>query len=369
MDRNALTTRAVVAELDALTAEHNAIQVRLLRSIVECDLRRVYRADDCDSMERWLSLRLGISRWKAQRMITTAYAVDELPKTTAAFERGEISLDKLFELARFATRATEGKLVTWAKNVTPRTIRDRADVVRRADDEEVKAGDRARSLEWWWQDDSTLSFWGNLPADQGHGFIAAVDRLADKLGAPDNDDNVDARRADALVMMASATISNDQCSDRATVVVHATVEGLRRGDRNAVVSGGRALHPALAQLLTCDARVQTVLHDERGKVVDIASTARLVPSWLRRQVEHRDDYSCTFPNCGTRRFTQAHHIVPWPGGPTALDNLTLLCPFHHRLVHVHGWHVSLTEDGTTRWARPDWTPYEPRPAPLVMARR
>jgi hypothetical protein len=41
------------------------------------------------------------------------------------------------------------------------------------------------------------------------------------------------------------------------------------------------------------------------------------------------------------------------GGRTDLDNLILVCSFHHRLVHEHGWTVARSRDGTVRWRRPD----------------
>ena len=40
------------------------------------------------------------------------------------------------------------------------------------------------------------------------------------------------------------------------------------------------------------------------------------------------------PGCGATRGLHAHHIRHWEdGGPTELDNLVLLCPYHHRLHH------------------------------------
>ena len=43
------------------------------------------------------------------------------------------------------------------------------------------------------------------------------------------------------------------------------------------------------------------------------------------------------PGCGATRGLHAHHIRHWEdGGPTELDNLVLLCPFHHRLHHSGG---------------------------------
>lgn len=47
------------------------------------------------------------------------------------------------------------------------------------------------------------------------------------------------------------------------------------------------------------------------------------------------------PGLQRDRHLHAHHIIHWiHGGPTELDNLVLLCPFHHRLVHEGGWTVT-----------------------------
>ncbi len=65
---------------------------------------------------------------------------------------------------------------------------------------------------------------------------------------------------------------------------------------------------------------------------------------MMRQLRYRDG-SCRFPGCDARRYTQAHHIEWWSrGGVTDLDNLLLICSFHHTLVHERGW--SITEPTT-----------------------
>ena len=67
---------------------------------------------------------------------------------------------------------------------------------------------------------------------------------------------------------------------------------------------------------------------------------------MQRQVRYRDR-ECRFPGCGARRFTEAHHITFWrDGGQTTLENLVLICGFHHRLVHEHGWHIERAPGGS-----------------------
>ena len=363
------TAEAVVQQLHAADAAANATDIKRMRAIVRCDLKRIYRRDDSFDMAQWLAVELGVSAWKAARWLRAGYALDELPVMAAAYERGELSTDKFMELARFVTPATEAELLPWAKRTSPAGIRARADQELRAATEDTRQADKWRSLNWEWDEGNTrLSLWGSLPADRGARFIKGVERLANKMAVtpeddPDPAENVDARRADALVAMASASIAGDQDADRATVVIHADVDTILDADKNGVLCGGLPIPPEATAILTCDSRVQTVLHGEDGGIFHVGSPSYVVPKWLRRQVEHRDDYRCTFPNCGRRAFTEVHHIVPWPRGLTELSNLTLLCHAHHRLVHIHGWHVRIAKNGSTDWFRPDWTPYSPRPEP------
>ncbi|HET6771448.1 MAG TPA: HNH endonuclease signature motif containing protein, partial [Actinomycetota bacterium] len=91
--------------------------------------------------------------------------------------------------------------------------------------------------------------------------------------------------------------------------------------------------------------------------------------WMMRQLRYRD-VECRFPGCGARRFTQAHHIRWWEkGGRTDLDNLLLVCTFHHKLVHEYRWTVRRESDGTATWFLPDGCPYRAGPAPPVHTTR
>lgn len=361
-----MTVHEAVYDLECAAGAVNRAQRELFRAIVRCDLRRAWIEDDCRDLTHWVALRLGISIWKARRWANCARALEELPVIAEAFEEGQLSVDKVVELTRFATPGNERRLLGWAMKVAVATIRDRGDWLARISDVEVRAADRERSVKWWWNQERTrLSLFGSFPAEMGLRLTKALERAAARMPTSpvdpvDPDALVEARRADALAAMASRAIAEDADADRATVVVHAEMSALVSGDRNGVESGGRPLHPAVTQRLLCDCRYQPVLHGDDGLVVGIGKTSRLIPAGLRRQVEHRDHFRCTFPNCGSRRFTDCHHVAPWPLGPTELDNLTLLCTVHHRLVHEYGWHVMLAKDQTTKWFRPDWTPYRPR---------
>ncbi len=50
----------------------------------------------------------------------------------------------------------------------------------------------------------------------------------------------------------------------------------------------------------------------------------------------------------------AHHKTHWAdGGPTDLDNLILLCGYHHRFLHEHGWTIEDDGYGKPVFRKPD----------------
>ena len=62
------------------------------------------------------------------------------------------------------------------------------------------------------------------------------------------------------------------------------------------------------------------------------------------------DQHCQFPGCDRPpEWTDAHHLVHWlHGGTTDLDNLVLLCRYHHVKCHEGGWTLHREPDGTHR---------------------
>ena len=66
---------------------------------------------------------------------------------------------------------------------------------------------------------------------------------------------------------------------------------------------------------------------------------------MRRALKARDG-GCRFPGCTSHKFCDGHHIKHWSdGGETSLDNLVLLCRYHHRLVHEGGFDCKRSKDG------------------------
>ena len=361
-----------IRRMDESHVEVGRIERERLRAILECDRHDLWQGQGCRDHAEFLSGRYGISKWKAKRWIGAAYALEHLPRLSHALTSGGLHLDKVVELTRFATPATEPKLVKWARGVTPGGIRRRADVEIRKSLQRVQEGEAERHLTWWWHTDGRgLDIEGRLPAAEGRVFISAIDRLAKEMPKPVpqetasvEDYTIDQQRADALALLASTTIAEDADPDRATVVVHASHEVLAKGRGNGVISDGPAIDASTVQRLACDGRLEVSLHDDNGKVVGIGRADREAPHWLRRQVLHRDSNRCTFPGCEMKRFLHLHHMHEWElGGPTDLENLISVCTVHHKLVHEHRWSVALGPDDVPVWFRPSGRRFEPGPAP------
>jgi hypothetical protein len=343
-----------------------------LRAILECERHDLWHGQGCRDLAEFLAGRYGISKWKANRWIGAAYALEHLPRISHALSSGALNLDKVVELTRFATPATEEKLIRWAKGVNPGGIRRRADTEIRKSLKRVQEAEADRHLTWWWHSDgSGLELEGHLPVAEGRAFISAIDRLAKDLPKPVpqerasvDDYTVDQRRADALTLLASATVAEDADPDRATVVVHASNDVLAHGRGSGAISDGPAIDASTVQRLACNGRLEVSLHDNNGKVVGIGRADREAPHWLRRQVLYRDSHRCTFPGCEMKRFLHLHHMHEWElGGPTDLDNLISVCTVHHKLVHEFRWSVTLSPEGIPIWFRPSGRRFEPGPAP------
>ncbi|WP_460606319.1 HNH endonuclease signature motif containing protein [Jatrophihabitans fulvus] len=91
----------------------------------------------------------------------------------------------------------------------------------------------------------------------------------------------------------------------------------------------------------------------QGAVLAHGRTRRNATGTQRKVIAGRDGAGCCFPGC-TRplAWTQAHHIVRWEdGGRTDIDNMCLVCVFHHQLLDRGDWSVRMADDG-----RPEWIP-------------
>jgi hypothetical protein len=161
-----------------------------------------------------------------------------------------------------------------------------------------------------------------------------------------------AQQADALVAVMKSYLDGGHggdgfTADRYQVVVHADAQSLRGG------AGLSDLPIDTVKRLLCDCSVVTVAEDANGRPLDVGRKQRTLSTSLRRALYARDRH-CTFPGCRRKRYLDGHHLKHWiHGGKTNPDNVTLLCTYHHRLLHEGGFSIGREADGSLRFVTAD----------------
>jgi hypothetical protein len=202
-----------------------------------------------------------------------------------------------------------------------------------------------------------------LPGAELHLVESAIRSHADRI-PPNPETNLfdpyPVRLADGLVEVCAT--SGDQSSPQFQVTLHADLEALTTTTTEttgvAELQAGPVIASETARRLSCDAIVETAVYDD-CRILGVGRRTRMIPGWLRRQLWHRDG-GCRFPGCGRRGWVHGHHIRHWAdGGPTNLDNLVLLCGFHHRFLHEADWTIEDDPGGKLIFRRPDGPTYPP----------
>jgi hypothetical protein len=385
-------------EIAELSAHLEAATARLLEMIREFDARQGW-ATGFASCAHWLSYRVGLEPGAARERVRVARALGALPAIRAALGRGELSYAKVRAITRVATPATEARLLEVAQAGTAshveRIVRGWRRVDRQAEADQAARRHRSRGLTVYHDEDGMVVIRGRLEPEAGAVLLRALEaaREAEYRKAPEvvgppvadptagirtpSDPTAEGptpaqRQADALVLLAEAALRHEldpgPPTERYQVVLHVDAPVLAdpAAPGQSVLEDGAGVPAGTAERLACDASLVVMRHDAEGHVLDVGRRTRAISPALRRALLHRDRGSCRFPGCG-RRFVQGHHLRHWAqGGPTSLENLTLVCKAHHRAVHEEGFQVERSADGSLQFRRPDGRLIPDVPPPLTV---
>jgi Domain of unknown function (DUF222)/HNH endonuclease len=358
-----------IDELDAaicrLASRVNAVNYQLLVLVREFDDRLGWAKWGFPSCAEWLSWRCGISLSAAREKVRTAQALRDLPGISLAFREGRLSYTKVRALTRVAAMHDEDALVRYALDATAPDVEERCRQIRNVHPDSVRDAQRAweaRSLSAWRNAArGTLCVRVELPLDVGELVMQAIERaleqeeLADGV-AERSPSDFQSQQADALVAIAKTYLSGGatdsiansaSTADHHQVVIHVDEAALHGG-------AGRSDAPLeTVKRLACDASIVVVTEHERGTPLNVGRKQRTVSTPMRRALVARDRH-CTFPGCQRTRFVEAHHVDHWvDGGETSVDNLVLLCSYHHRLLHEGGYRIRRDYRGERYFVRAD----------------
>jgi hypothetical protein len=337
-----------------------AVQMRVLAAF---DARGGGQIAGFRSTADWLAKTTGIPAGRAGWLVHTARALrDELPATAAALAQGTIGEGDV-RVIRHAQRrlgdrfaAVEAIVAGFASGHT--TERETRALVDRLiqqyapedhdDDAEVDRERRRLHLS-----DSTDGWWhldGLLDPATGAALKAALEVFAEAAG-PDDTRSPAQRRCDAL-----GEISERACDevDRPTGIGHVTLtvtpDQLESGQAVAWPSGLLASKTDVA-MHSCGAAVSLVtgirVDDVHWEPLAVGFAHRYATKAQRVALAARDGNGCVHPGCtvpGWRCI--AHHRRHWAdGGPTGVENMVLMCRYHHRRVHRGRLTLVQSEEG------------------------
>jgi hypothetical protein len=154
------------------------------------------------------------------------------------------------------------------------------------------------------------------------------------------------RRHDALGTVLDLALRADELrtSGGAPVTVHVsmTAEQFESRSGHTYTSYGQAIRIDQALRMADQGAIAWLVHNSHGGVLNYGRTRRLATSAQTEALITRDG-GCAFPSCDQPpEWCQRHHIHAWiDGGETSLDNLVLLCPYHHARHLQQGWRIEV----------------------------
>ncbi|MBW3536091.1 MAG: 13E12 repeat family protein, partial [Gemmatimonadetes bacterium] len=211
-------------EIATLAAHIHAATHRLLVLVADFDRRRGWELGGHPSCAHWLAERTGVDLHTAREKVRAARALAELPETSAAMARGELSFSAVRALTRVAEPETEGDLVELAQGCTTAQLERMLRTLRKGSHEDEAERERERHLSRTFSvfpdDDGMYVVKGRLMPEVAAVLMRAVDAAGDALyrehraaspcARPSDDDTVRAaaqRRADAIGLLAERTLA------------------------------------------------------------------------------------------------------------------------------------------------------------------
>jgi hypothetical protein len=329
-------------ELAELAGQRNAIDGRIVDIVAEIDRDGLCGMTGARSVSALVAWKLGLSATTAHTITTVAGRVQEFPLCAQALREGRLSLDQVGVIAARAADGSDEHYAQLAGVATVNQLRTAVKLEPRPEpDRRPEPAPRPTLTKT--SDAESTRYRINLPHLEAAKLDAALASHLDALVSEYTQDHdqdeptSEGQRAplpslgEAFMRLVEfgwdAEVARRPHGQHTTVVAHVDVEA-----RTAALHLGPLLSDADRQYMTCDATCEVWFH-RGGQVIGAGRATRTVNRRLRRALEHRHP-TCAVPGCGATRGLHAHHIRHWEdGGPTELDNLVLLCPYHHRLHH------------------------------------
>ena len=371
------------------------IELERLRRVAEIERRGSFGAAGYLSITAWLVDRCRMGWGAARDQVRMARGLQAMTATRAAVDGGELSMEAARVLVEAREADPEAFADAEAALVDAARIHPVGELRRvvafwkdRVERDHAHDREDPRSARRRLHASVTLAGMvrvdGDLDPTTGESLLTALGAVLDaetRTRGPEDDRTPAQRRADALGEVCRGFLDRGDrpvvAGERPhlTITVGAEVLAGGHGPGHGTGTGtdllGMAeldhagpLDAAATRQLACDASVMRVVLGARSEPLDVGRRTPVVPPAIRRAVIARDRH-CRFPGCDRpQAWCDVHHVNHWAdGGPTALDNLLLLCRRHHGLVHRRGGFGLAMEEGAVVFRRSDGSVLQDRGPP------
>jgi len=340
-------------EIGELMGQRNVIDARIVEIAAEMDHGNMLGITGCRSISALVGWKTGSSTATASTIAAIAHRLPEFPRCVQGMREGRLSLDQVGAIAKKAATGSDEHYAALAEVATVSQLNTalklepplppEPDPYREPDPnpKPTPEPELAPELTKTHSDDHYVYWKLKLSHLDAATFDAAVQSQLDAAIAAWKHDHEAGLRPEhrppfptkgpAFMALVESGAAADAAArphgQHTTVIAHLDVK-----DHIAQLHLGPLLSASDRRYLTCDATCE-VWFERDGQPIGAGRTTRTISRRLRRALEHRHR-TCAVPGCAATRGLHAHHIVHWEhGGPTELDNLVLLCPYHHRAHH------------------------------------
>ncbi|XAS76871.1 DUF222 domain-containing protein [Dermatophilaceae bacterium Sec6.4] len=345
VDTPALTPPDPRTALSHVVGRLNAAHAELVTLVTQVLADQSWVIGGIRSPQHWLTCYAGLSHAVATDIVRIAERSGALPALAQGLTGGDLSIGQASVIARYTPDNFDTDVVELARHASVPQLRralskyefsptpaaaataaTTAATVERLDEFDPTV---QRAQVHMHTQDGRFHLTYDAPADIGALVHQAVVEAKDALflaGHPH------VTMGEALLEV--ATRSLQQGTDLSTgrsntfrIYLHLDTSG------HGWITNSGALPPHLLRQWTCNGLVNPVW-ETSGPPVNVGRAQRIVPARTRRLIEDRDG-GCAHPGCGATGHLECHHITHWAdGGPTNVENLISLCPYHHDRHHT-----------------------------------
>jgi hypothetical protein len=361
--------------IDDLIALRNQVDAQLLDAVGAWDDRQLWAADGAANGRQSLAGHY-LSRQEASSLLRTSRYLRHTNLVADAVRDGRLSVSQGRILARLRTERVadafdrdEELLVNESEALTVDETDRLARFWKANADSDGPEPDNDRDrlhlspLPDEWKMD------GYFSGENGALLNSVLNQVMDEEYRAEEADGIphrgaDERRAAALIeIFRRATAADDRKpAAQPLLIIKADLDALEaRAGRAAATDDGAVVTGEALRRLACDARISRVITNGASEILDVGRESRTATAAQRRALLVRDG-GCIFPRCDRPPgWCEAHHIEWWDdGGTTDLDNLCLLCSYHHHQIHKGNFNAARNPDGTITFTRRDGTTVGPR---------